>query len=238
MRYTQCLFAALLFSGQLVLNPMAIGDTLPQPISLSFDLPACIKPAIDQPPLKPPTGFVLARTDWVDWNRDGFCDVAYLYAPRDKKPAPHEAKIWRFTDGGNAAHFFVSTHEGTAWHQVQEMIHASLSMKLREDVPFHLLGTHYTITDTSHFLVDGLAWAYSPQLGVLLSSSKDTAPMFIRRWSTDQQAFVYDEGKPATMGTDILLGKLWMAENARRKEAQRDESAQVQPDASPKPKRP
>lgn len=137
-----------------VCNAPAMANESVQRISVGFDLPKCQVAKIDPPPITPPPGFDLVRTDLIDWNQDGICDVAYFYAPKDPKA--------RKALGGYAVNFFVSTGAGALWQQVKR-----LGLFVEKPQPDAAIDVDF-YKNGSHFLIEDSSWAISPQLGVLL----------------------------------------------------------------------
>lgn len=186
--------------------PVRAEGLLP-PISLSQDMPSCLKATIAPPPIQAPLNYVLARTDLVDWNNDGVCDVAYLFTPREPKA--------RKALGGYAVHLFSSHHKATRWQKVMEMTWPGGSVRIREGVPFVTPGDEYW-TGSSHFLLGGLTWAHSPQLGVLLDNSGDRHSTSIARWSAETNGFIYGAGEYEGHDVNTIADRLWLTHRSLR----------------------
>lgn len=133
--------------------------------TVSLTLPECRRPATVPPPRHPPAGYSLVRTDRVDWNADGWCDLAYFFAPTNPTERRHL--------GGYAVDFFIFAPPA-GWQRVTRMTFSSGHCDYVDShTPFPTPDSLFEggrPSPSSHYLMGDVGWVDNPRVGVLMVS--------------------------------------------------------------------
>lgn len=186
-RYLWALLSLFLFAPLVVAKPVADVGKSPHgdvAIAVSLSVPECRMSGADLPVDRPPVGYERVRTDRVDWNGDGWCDLAYFFAPKDLSARQHL--------GGFAVDFFTFTPPA-AWQRVTRMINASGSVENYDPhTPFPTPDSLFSRAGGvpwSHFLIGSVEWVDNPRHGLLMVADDNIYQWQKRQNATEGAAF-------------------------------------------------